>query len=237
MSCEGGGRPFTVSSYNVHGCVGGDRHYDPVRVGEVLRELAADVIGLQEVDSRLTAERPHDQLDLLAAAAGLHAVAGPTIEDPNGRFGNALLTCLPVLEIRRHPLAIPGREPRGALDVDLGTSAVPTRVIVTHLGLGSGERRDQVELILRLVEGHEGGPLVLLGDFNEWMGVRHPVRRLRAQFGRVAAPRTFPARFPLLRLDRLWVRPKEKLSRVRTHRSPKSRWASDHLPVVGLVDP
>ena len=54
----------------------------------------------------------------------------------------------------------------------------------------------------------------------------------------VRAPRvrSFPSRFPLLSLDRIWVRPRRALRELGVHASPTARSASDHLPVWGVVD-
>ncbi|HSE39769.1 MAG TPA: hypothetical protein VLH08_03310, partial [Acidobacteriota bacterium] len=43
---------FTVASYNIHGCLGTDRCYDPDRIVSVMKMLDADIYCLQEVDSR-----------------------------------------------------------------------------------------------------------------------------------------------------------------------------------------
>ena len=45
-------RRIRVVSYNIHRCVGMDGRQDPGRVAEVIRELDADIVGLQEVDSK-----------------------------------------------------------------------------------------------------------------------------------------------------------------------------------------
>jgi hypothetical protein len=46
------------------------------------------------------------------------------------------------------------------------------------------------------------------------------------------APRTFPTRYPLFALDRIWVHPGERLVRVEVHRSPLAWVASDHYPLI-----
>jgi endonuclease/exonuclease/phosphatase family metal-dependent hydrolase len=57
----------------------------------VLRDLNADIIGLQEVG---TNNNGHEmfQLDYLARENGLNAVAGPTMRRQDKDFGNVLLT-------------------------------------------------------------------------------------------------------------------------------------------------
>jgi endonuclease/exonuclease/phosphatase family metal-dependent hydrolase len=80
------------------------------------------------------------------------------------------------------------------------------------------------------------GPTVLLGDLNEWFLWGRPLRWLHAHFERPPAPRTFPAGWPVLALDRVWVKPRRCLRAIAVHRSLLARHASDHLPVVAALD-
>jgi len=223
---------FRVASYNIHACVGGDGRCDPARIAAVLREIDADVIGLQEVDVRPGEADESMQMHYLAAALGHHAIAGPTMKRFGGHYGNALLTRRPVLEVRHVDLTVYRREPRAALDVDLDIAGSPVRVIVTHLGLLPGERRTQVRLLLDRL-GENGSEIVILcGDINEWFAIGRPLRWLHARLGRSEGIATFPAAFPVFALDRIWVHPRATLEGLTAHASPEARRASDHLPVL-----
>ncbi|MBE0626502.1 MAG: endonuclease/exonuclease/phosphatase family protein [Burkholderiales bacterium] len=220
---------LTVASYNVHGCIGGDSRFDPERTLGVLRELDADVIALQELRWS-----PEEALHLLADFGdrlGYAALAGPTLMRKDGHYGNALLTRLGVCELARVDLSLPGREPRGALDARLDAGGIALRVVATHLGLRPGERRAQMRRLLALMRVRASTPQLLLGDLNEWFLWGRPLRWLRRRFGRTPAPPSFPARWPLFALDRIWVEPRGLLGKVRVHASPRARAASDHLPV------
>jgi phospholipase D1/2 len=212
-----------VASYNVHGFVGSDGRRDVARVAEVVRALDADAIALQEVT--------FDQAPL--ELPGYRSFSAPVqrLELP---FGNQVLTRLPILSERTICLSFLGREPRNALEVVLETGARPLRVIATHLGLLPGERRFQVRRILEHVVGDEESVTVLLGDFNEWFLLGRPLRWLHARFGRGAAVATYPARFPLFALDRVWVHPRQALRRFSAY--PRARTESDHLPVVAELE-
>jgi len=205
-----------VATWNVHGCVGADGRFDPERTLEVLRSLDADVIALQELRWR------PDPL------------AGPTLMRPDGHYGNALLTRLPVEATRQEALSVPGREPRGALQAVLRAGNGPLGVVATHLGLAPGERRAQMRRALELVNA-TAKPVVLMGDLNEWFLWGRPLRWLRAHFGRTAAPATFPARWPVFALDRIWVEPADRLERIAVHRAPPAKAASDHLPLCATL--
>lgn len=221
-----------VASYNIHECVGGDGRRDPARVAQVLREIDADVIGLQEVDARPGETSESMQMHYLAAVLGLHAVAGPTVLRSGGEYGNALLTRRPVLDVRHVDLTVYRREPRAALDVDLDIDGAAVRVLVTHLGLLPGERRTQVRRLLDRLGDSRSEAVILCGDINEWFAVGRPLRWLHARLGRAAAVATFPAAFPVFALDRIWVNPRTALVTLAAHATPAARRASDHLPVI-----
>jgi endonuclease/exonuclease/phosphatase family metal-dependent hydrolase len=219
---------ITVATYNVHRCIGRDGREDPARIAEVLRALDADAVALQEL--RWRPEQALHVLADLAARLGYTPLAGPTLLRPDGHYGNALLTRLPVEDQRLEDLSVPGREPRGALAAVLGTGAGPVTLIATHLGLAFGERRRQMRRLLALVR-KSSKPVVLLGDLNEWLLWGRPLRWLRAHFGRTPAPATYPARCPFLALDRIWVEPAAALERIEVHQAPPAGTASDHLPL------
>ncbi|WP_142848804.1 endonuclease/exonuclease/phosphatase family protein [Telmatospirillum sp. J64-1] len=222
---------LSFGSYNIHRCWGTDRKYRPERVAEVLRALDCDVVGLQEVDTHLTVDG-YSQLDFLAESLGMRAVSSPNLHDHRGSMGNALLTRLPIRKIRRGDLSVRNFEPRGLLDVELDAGNRTVRVIVTHLGLRAAERRLQVRRLIHHVEEQgEAMPMVILGDFNEWRPTGGALRSLNRRFGRALAPRTFPSRFPMLPLDRMWIWPAHGLLRLSAYSTPLSRLASDHLPI------
>lgn len=230
------GRGLRIGSYNIHRCVGTDGRCDPERIATVIREMNCDAVGLQEVDNSPGSHPGSMQLDYLARATDTQAVAGLRIVRHHGHYGNALLTRLPVLDVRRHDLSFSWREPRGALDVDVDMQGSAARLIVTHLGLTPGERRHQMRKILEIVSARlTTAPVVLLGDINEWLPLGRPLRWMHALFGRPPAPPSFPAWWPLLALDRIWASPRASLSSVVAHRSPTARIASDHLPVMAVV--
>ncbi|NIR29703.1 MAG: endonuclease [Gammaproteobacteria bacterium] len=211
--------------------MGADGARSPERVAGVIRALDADVVALQEVESRLGVDADAHQLNYLAQATGFVAVAGPTVLRPDSHYGNALLTRLPVLAVRRLDLSVRGFEPRGALDVDLETGGEPLRIIATHLGLRHRERREQVTRLLSVLEQHADRRLLLLGDINEWLPGSRTLGQLHARLGHTPAPRTYPARRPLFALDRIWATPMEMVADLTRYDTPLARVASDHLPV------
>ncbi len=236
------GPSLVVATYNVHTCVGTDRRYDPPRVAAVLRELAADIISLQEVGSQRHGKPLPGQAEFLAQETGLQLVSGPNRTYRRSRFCNAILTRLPVLAVRYIDLSMPDCEPRGALDVDLDAGKQKLRVIATHFGLRGGERRAQTLRLLAALTGERteagaapglpnGAAVLMMGDLNEWRGRRGGIHALDRQLGHAPAPRTFPSWWPLLPLDRIYAAPPALVRDVTVHRSPLARLASDHLPL------
>jgi endonuclease/exonuclease/phosphatase family metal-dependent hydrolase len=215
-----------VATYNLHGCVGRDGRRDPARIARVIGELACDTIGVQEVYG----------LEALAGMLGMHAVAGPPYVWHGRHVGNALLTRRRELSMRHYDYSWGRHEPRTMLDVEIDVEGEPARVFVTHFGLNMRERRFQMRKLVQLLrETPLQEEVVVLGDINEWMPLSRPVAWMNDLLGHSPAERTFPARWPLFALDRVWVRPRRALLALEAHRSPLAAEASDHLPLKALV--
>src|SRR5690349_20333658 len=80
-----------VATYNTHKCRGMDGRVRPDRIAEVLREIGADIVALQEVLSIAGASREADQARFLAEELGLHFVMGENRRLRGGAYGNAVL--------------------------------------------------------------------------------------------------------------------------------------------------
>ena len=222
---------FSVLSYNIHECVGLDRRRDPSRIAQIIKESDAQIIGLQEVYSDSSGAEELHQMNYLAAVTGFQAVPGPSLERRNGHYGNVLLTSCKVLAVDKLDLSYPGREPRGAIDADLEINGEAVRVIVTHLGLLPAERRFQVKKLLTAISDQRTRVVILLSDFNEWLPTGRSLRWIHTRLGKTALVRTFPAKFPVFALDRIWVSPSSTLVKLHCLRTPLTRIASDHLPL------
>lgn len=222
-----------IASYNIHKCVGGDGRFDPDRIRHVIRELSADVVALQEVDQRFGERAGLLDLHRLQAETGLVAV--PTNGHPkaHGWHGNLILVRHARVQ-RVEQIALPGLEPRGAVIADLDFGSGRTgRVIGTHFGLLRHSRHRQASLLASYLRPADRGA-VLMGDLNEWRIDRgSPLARYLDDPGETNAdaPPSFPARRPLLPLDRIIASTPGALGAVRVHQSALARIASDHLPI------
>jgi endonuclease/exonuclease/phosphatase family metal-dependent hydrolase len=225
----------TVASYNIHKCAGLDRRVDLHRIAEVLQEIDADVVGLQEVF------RP--QALALADRLGVEVAMGPTRERDGLPYGNAVLTRLAIRSSRTFDLSRPDREPRGGLRLDL---RLPGRtgpdgllhLFNVHFGLKIRERAAQVRTLVRehILHDELTGPRIVVGDLNEWFWFPGAVgRTLRRELHGPRIRRTHPAPLPLFPLDRIYWDRHLAADGFRVHRSRLARVASDHLPVVARL--
>ena len=226
---------LTVGSYNIHGGVGADGRRDLARIGRVVGAMDADIVALQEVGGHPWDEAAADAATELARHTGMLAIQGFTMRRRGADYGNLILSRFAPRSVHKIDLSVGRQEPRGALDVTFDIAGAPVRFIATHLGLVPGERRTQVKRLIELVQtgaaGDEAATL-LLGDINEWFALGRPLRWLHRCFeGRAHGDRTFPARWPMFALDRIWVHPKRALAQYQVFRGADAHLASDHLPV------
>jgi endonuclease/exonuclease/phosphatase family metal-dependent hydrolase len=80
---------------------------------------------------------------------------------------------------------------------------------------------------------------VLAGDFNAVPRSRAYgilAEGLSRQVLTVPARATFPARFPVLRLDHIFTNRRAKIVRYEVIDTPLARSASDHLPLLAIVE-
>ncbi|MGA8185230.1 MAG: endonuclease/exonuclease/phosphatase family protein [Terriglobia bacterium] len=233
-------RTLRVATYNIHKCRGLDRRVRPGRIAEVLFELDADIVALQEVVGR-GSDSQEDQALYVAEALGYHPVFGENRRHNGAAYGNLLLSRFPVLGFWNYDITARGREPRGVLraDVRLADGQV-LHLFNVHLGTAFLERREQARHMVsrRILRNTElDGARIVLGDFNDWIP-GDATRLLADHFGGRSvhshAPRrrTFPCVLPMFRLDHIYFDESLKLHRLELHRSRRSLVASDHLPLL-----
>jgi endonuclease/exonuclease/phosphatase family metal-dependent hydrolase len=229
---------LTAVSYNIHQCVGTDGRRDLQRVAAVIEDTKADIIGLQEVDFNPRGAKKSHQLDYLAEATGMRAIAGPTFRRADVDFGNALLTRREISEVKLHDVSVFGRQPRGVIDAEISCDGKRVRVLVTHLGLAVNERRRQAQSLLKIIRDQRKNYdlTLVLGDINEWRPRGFALYSLNSHLGKMPSPRTFPSFFPVFALDRIWVKPKAALLQIEISNNGLARTASDHLPVLARVN-
>lgn len=231
---------FRVTTYNIHKCQGLDRRVRPKRIADVLKEIDADIVALQEVVGMDEAAREHNQVHSIAEELSFDFRIGENRRLRGGAYGNAVLSRLPIVEDRNHDLTWRRYEPRGCLEVAIAPDAQQTiQIFNVHLGTGFFERRYQAHRLFEAIGGNSNlsSPKIVLGDFNEW--TRGVTTRLMCYHLNSAEPeqrlgraRTYPGVFPILHLDHIYYNSALKLERIFVHRSRLALAASDHLPIV-----
>lgn len=230
-----------VATYNIHKCRGLDGRVRPERIAQVLEEVDADIVALQEVVGREGKSRKHDQARYFAEELGYHGELGENRLHRGSPYGNLLLSRLPVISTQNHDISTRGRERRGCLRADVKLEKGHLlHVFNLHLGTSFFERRKQARMLFHagiLNDQDLSGSRIILGDFNEW--TRGLTSRLfsshfqspdvREHLGRT---RTYPGVAPLMHLDHIYFDQSLKLEKFVLHRSRTALVASDHLPLV-----
>lgn len=221
-----------VATYNIHKCVGTDRRRNPERILEVLNEIDADIVALQEADRRFgnrMSAIPHHMLLEKGIYKPVEIGGRP---QSIGWHGNALLVRRGI-EVRHSEIVpLPTLEPRGAVLAEMIVNGHPLRVIGTHLDLSGLWRRRQIRALLARLDGASHHlPTVLMGDFNQWSD-RGALSEFAFHHHRlVKTPPSFHSNRPVARLDRIIVSHDIVVEDSGAHISDLSKRASDHLPL------
>jgi endonuclease/exonuclease/phosphatase family metal-dependent hydrolase len=242
---------LTVVTYNIHkgfSALNGRLVVHEIR--ERLHALAPDVVFLQEVQgahhrhSRRHATWPEAAQHEFLAHEGAHSAYGMNATYLDGHHGNAIVSRYPIVKSENIDISHHALESRGLLHCEMTVPGwkVPLHCINVHLGLWARSRRFQLEWLCHRIREAvpASAPLVVAGDFNDWRGVASKMlaRELRLEevfessLGRHA--RSFPARLPLLALDRIYVRDLKVASTQRLAEGPWSR-LSDHAALAARL--
>ncbi len=242
-----------VLTVNIHkGFTFFNRKFILPELREAVRTVGADVVFLQEVTGSHVKHQdkfdnypdtPH--YEFLADSIWPQFAYGRNAVYTHGDHGNAIMSKFPIVRFENHDVSISGPERRGLLHCEL---QIPGRslnihAICVHLSLTESHRTQQMEKLCRLAGTAvpAAAPLVVAGDFNDW---RHRASRqlsegagLHEVFVQANGhpARTFPARFPLLRLDRIYVRNAIGHSPVVLPNKPWSH-LSDHAPLAAEIE-
>ncbi len=233
-----------IATYNIHKGRGMDGRIRIERILNVLRDIDADIVALQEVMVNTLGRSQADQAQFLADELGYSYHFAENRLHRLGWFGNMTLSRWPIQSAQRIDLSVAGRRPRGALRTDIRVDRMMLHVFNVHLGTAMRERAAQAKLIdERLLKMLDiSGYRVVLGDFNDW---NHGLvtQTLRQEFNltdlaqHLPRTRAYPAILPLLHLDHVYLDQHLKIEKAQFHRTRRSLIASDHMPLVVDVVP
>jgi endonuclease/exonuclease/phosphatase family metal-dependent hydrolase len=237
-------RVLTVNTHK--GFTALNRRFILPELREAVRSTQADLVFLQEVQGghdRHALRYPDwpqtSHYEFLADSMWTDFAYGRNAVYPDGHHGNALLSKYPILHDRNLDISITGPERRGLLHCILQVPGHDqVHAICVHLSLLERHRQLQLDLLCKLLESlPDRAPVIIAGDFNDWQ-LQGNSRLARCKdlheafeqhYGLLA--KTYPARMPLLRLDRIYLRnatshtPRILGSKPWTH-------LSDHLPLA-----
>jgi endonuclease/exonuclease/phosphatase family metal-dependent hydrolase len=212
---------------------------------DAVRSVSADVVFLQEVhgEHQSHAQKVENwptisQYEFLADSMWQDFAYGRNAVYPHGHHGNALLSKYPIVRHENLDISILGTEERGLLHCVLQVpDCGEVHAVCVHLGLKEIHRQQQLALMADLVARLPAdAPVIIAGDFNDWRQKADAALAstgLREVFVETfgAPAKSFPARFPLLRLDRIYVR---NVSIAKPQVLSNRPWShlSDHAPLA-----
>ncbi len=234
----GEGFPIRIMTYNLHNGFNTDGNLDMEALARVIEENNPDIIALQEVSRGWVISGRLDMLTWLSRRLNMPYVSGPTA-DP--LWGNAILSRYPIIEassydLPPHDLPIPRGFTSAVIDLGDGNSIQVIATHYHHIKEDSDIRQLQSPVIINYWSRAER--TVVLGDFNAEPDA--PEIEMLYQAGLVdslantepSATYTFHSANLYRRIDYIWVSPDLIVKGVSV---PFSN-ASDHLPVVALID-
>lgn len=238
-----------VMTYNVHGCVGTDGRLDEQRIAAVITEANPDVVALQELDVERRRSNGVHQARNLAERLKMDFHFHPALTHLSEQYGDAILSKLPMQLVQKGMLPTSNSrlafEPRGALLVRLETNQGHVHLLNTHLGLSWSERAAQVTALMSqawIDDAVREHPFVFCGDLNALPGsrvYRAIIRRLKdvQRWTLRTRPRaTFPSRWPVARLDYIFMNNRLKVHKVEVPNNALTQMASDHLPLIADLE-
>lgn len=216
-------------TYNIQHGAGTDNVVDLDRQAEVIRNVDADIVGLQEVDSVVRRSDRVYQAGYLAQTLGMHATFGPAIPLTGGKYGVAILSKEAPISVRNIPL--PGAEARTLLVCEFQEYVFAC----THLDLEEENRLASLPIIIEEASRHVK-PFFICGDWNDKPSSTL-IKTMKQDFQilnsvtAVNSSYTFPASKPTTLIDYIASYGKV-VKAVRSRRVINAPSQSDHRPVM-----
>ena len=247
-------RAVSITTYNIHkGMSPLNRRLQLPQMVDALQHLDTDILFLQEVQGvhhkrqqkvpEFPAE-PHGEV--IGRQLAFACSYGQNATYAGRHHGNAILSRLPMQMRTNLNVSVNRLEQRGVLHCEIQPPGWdrPLICLCVHLNLREADRKRQYRTIADYIKHQipSDAPLILAGDFNDWR------QRSCSRFGQLLGldeafahlpagrPKTFPARLPILSLDRIYTRHLTVLNAV-SHQGLPWQQLSDHLPLSAVVLP
>ncbi len=243
---------LTVMTVNIHkGFTTFNRRFILPELRDAVRKIGADLVFMQEVLGMHDAHGKKwddwpegGQYEFLADSIWPQFAYGRNMVYPKGHHGNAVMSKFPIIHYQNHDVSVAGPEKRGLLHcvIKVPNCAHDVHAICVHLGLAEAHRQQQLDLLCKIThtEVPAAAPLIVAGDFNDWRRRANDILLREAGLREIFVSaygepaKTFPAIFPVLSLDRIYVRNCSVHLPVVLPRRPWSH-LSDHAPLVAEI--
>lgn len=247
-------RTLRIATFNIHkGVTSFNARLVLHEQRELIRHMQADIVFLQEVRGEYSHHKRRflhwpsaSQHEFLADSIWNDFAYGKNAVYPAGHHGNALLSKFPIIKWENADVSAHTSEQRGLLHCEVRIPGwdQDLHCICVHLGLLARWRRRQLNSLCERIQAMvpPNAPLIIAGDFNDWrmMAGKTLVDNLQLRevfehgFGKPA--RSFPSVFPLLRLDRIYVRGFH-VHHAQVHRGATIARVSDHAALSAVLIP
>ena len=232
---------INVLSYNIHHGEGTDGVIDLIRIADLIKNVNADFVALQEVDNGV--ERTHgiNIADSLAKLTGMYYSFYKNISYQGGEYGNAILSRHKILtDTNYHYKMLNNNEQRGLLVTKILFNADTLYFMNTHIDY----RQEDTERLLNMGQLKEicltlqNYPIILCGDFND-SPHSNTIKSISEYFTDVSTINkllTFSSDKPEVKIDYILIRDNENNPLIKCKIRPTALKtvqsnASDHLPI------
>lgn len=243
-----------ILTYNIHkGFDWNKKNYFLKEIKSLVKESNANLVFLQEVVGKNDQYKKKglidSQFEFLADSLWTHYSYAQNAVYDHGHHGNLILSEWPIESWENINISTNVFEKRGLLSCKISLPRSESHqknqkqkylyIFCAHLDLLNKGRLIQYKMIkdyIKALKISAHDPLILAGDFNDWnKQATHFLENdlkltevHKHQHGIFA--KTFPAAFPLLALDRIYVK---NVKIVHSYVMPKTqqRHFSDHLPL------
>lgn len=242
-SFHGQERLLRVMAYNIHHANPPSRP-DSIDIPAIVRTIKAldpDLVALQEIDANTERSGPGNQAEIIADSLGMNVFFGKSIDFEGGGYGVAILSKFPISEEIVHRLPTePGTngEKRVLATVKIALSDDKfIRFGSTHL---DSQKEDTNRLLqikeIRRIASEDDLPMIIAGDFNAPPD-SEVINILDQGFVRTCSncEPTIPVDHPEKAIDFIAFRP-EKSFKVVNHKVIDETYASDHLPILSVLE-
>lgn len=241
-----------VLSYNIHKGFSLRRRFVLAHIKEAIRLVHADMVFLQEVlgencehAQRIPSWPRESQFEFLADEVWPHYSYGKNAVYESGHHGNAILSKHKIVESENIDISAHRFESRGMLHAQVFYPRLkyPLHCVCIHMGLTKGGRDKQVRRLIERIEQSvpPQDPLIIAGDFNDWsLAATQQLQKytqveevFKSMHGKHA--RTYPSRFPVLKLDRIYCRG-FNIKEARVLRGKPWNALSDHSAICARLE-